>query len=669
MSQYGERALVVATLFFVALIAAHTMLDFDIWFHLRAGSDILRSGAIQHRDIYSETASGREWINHEWLSQVLFAVIYSLGGVAGLILFKVLLITASYGMIFYIARTSTARFLTVLFALCSIILSEKRLLIRPEVFTLFFVALYLLLMMESPKKKGRLVYFFPVLQAVWTNLHGYSLIGIGMVTLFLFDQLFRRLRVVILSVSAGDDVPEGAWLGQLVMVWLATVAAGCIGPYGYHQLLYPLGRIYHAARHTGMVGRHISELKPFYEGHLVHAHYVYKRELLHFLALGAAASFIADIRRMRLDLLFFFLFVFWLSVSMMRHIALFSLVAVMVTGHNLEGYFRQNREVCARRSMRIGSAICIGMSLCILVAGTGWIVGNGYLTDIFSHNKLGLGLSPVTYPEGALTFLLGEKKERVLFNNLSLGGYILWRGYPSFRPFIDGRTELYETDIFPEYIEACSDDEAYGRLLSSYQIDTVLLHHGLEDSLIPLRYLYREGWNLVYLDDTACIFEKPTPTATRQATEGAHRDLSLLDTSAITVKYFGMRKRAFPIGYLSLGRFFTIIKQYDNAIFFYEEAQKIAPGLALIYHELGTLWVLQGDYAVAGAYFQQAIGRDPANPASHYNLARCYLIEGRYNDARDELLKTLRLDGHFAQARDELAALSFRGGGGKENDE
>ena len=52
------------------------------------GQDIIAAGSIPARDSYSFT-SDRPWINHEWLSQVIFASIYAAGGVAGLLMLVV----------------------------------------------------------------------------------------------------------------------------------------------------------------------------------------------------------------------------------------------------------------------------------------------------------------------------------------------------------------------------------------------------------------------------------------------------------------------------------------------------------------------------------------------------------------------------------------------------
>ena len=82
------RAVTVVTASIAVLV---TRADPDLWGHVRFGLDLLRSHALSASDPYSFT-SDRPWVNHEWLSELLFGVAYSLGGGTGLVLIKALLV-------------------------------------------------------------------------------------------------------------------------------------------------------------------------------------------------------------------------------------------------------------------------------------------------------------------------------------------------------------------------------------------------------------------------------------------------------------------------------------------------------------------------------------------------------------------------------------------------
>jgi hypothetical protein len=52
----------------------------DTWTHLRAGREMWTTGELITIERFSFTSAGVPWHNHEWLSQVLFYSVYSIGG-------------------------------------------------------------------------------------------------------------------------------------------------------------------------------------------------------------------------------------------------------------------------------------------------------------------------------------------------------------------------------------------------------------------------------------------------------------------------------------------------------------------------------------------------------------------------------------------------------------
>ena len=44
----------------------------DMFWHLAAGRDICERGAVPTTDPFSHTFGGKEWLNHEWLTDVIF---------------------------------------------------------------------------------------------------------------------------------------------------------------------------------------------------------------------------------------------------------------------------------------------------------------------------------------------------------------------------------------------------------------------------------------------------------------------------------------------------------------------------------------------------------------------------------------------------------------------
>jgi len=67
--------------------------DSNTGYHIRTGDFILEHKAIPDRDIFSFSRSGQQWFAWEWLSAVLFSLLYQSAGMKGIVLFTATIIT------------------------------------------------------------------------------------------------------------------------------------------------------------------------------------------------------------------------------------------------------------------------------------------------------------------------------------------------------------------------------------------------------------------------------------------------------------------------------------------------------------------------------------------------------------------------------------------------
>lgn len=76
----------------LAAVVADSMqyADADLWGHIRFGQTMLGTGHLIRADVFSYTAAGWRWIDHEWLAEVAMALIFNSFGVIGLKLVKLL---------------------------------------------------------------------------------------------------------------------------------------------------------------------------------------------------------------------------------------------------------------------------------------------------------------------------------------------------------------------------------------------------------------------------------------------------------------------------------------------------------------------------------------------------------------------------------------------------
>src|SRR4030095_12889271 len=190
--------------------------DPDIWWHLRTGQQILHTRSVPHTDIFSYTAAGKEWIAHEWLSQTLMYIVYTLSGWIGLIVLSSLITTAIF---LYLARHCAAP--TQVVVVVSIISEAAALVVlrnpRPRLATLLFTAVVFIMLRTYVRDDGKRLWLLPVIIAIWVNLHAGYPLGLVLVLLatvaLLPDRNTRRVRhvlvVFVLCIVAVTANPQG----------------------------------------------------------------------------------------------------------------------------------------------------------------------------------------------------------------------------------------------------------------------------------------------------------------------------------------------------------------------------------------------------------------------------------------------------------------------------
>src|SRR5688572_1251255 len=166
----------------VLVLAAATIgtpADADLWGHITFGRDIIATGQVIQADPYAFT-SDRAWVNHEWLSEIAFAEAYRLAGSSGLVVLKLLVIFALFGLLWQHLkrlRPSPAVAATVLM-LAYVGTFWRTHTVRPQLFSvLFFAALLITMTRVDEGRRWRLL-IVPPLMALWVNVHGGWIVGL-----------------------------------------------------------------------------------------------------------------------------------------------------------------------------------------------------------------------------------------------------------------------------------------------------------------------------------------------------------------------------------------------------------------------------------------------------------------------------------------------------------
>src|SRR6185295_13399588 len=94
--RYGNYLSLCLFTVLVWILAPYNIIDHDLWFELKGGELFLQKPDFPFVDVFSYVTAGKTYINQEWIAEILFFLVYRLGGVAGLVIFKTLVITATF---------------------------------------------------------------------------------------------------------------------------------------------------------------------------------------------------------------------------------------------------------------------------------------------------------------------------------------------------------------------------------------------------------------------------------------------------------------------------------------------------------------------------------------------------------------------------------------------
>jgi hypothetical protein len=108
-----------------------------------------------------------------------------------------------------------------------------------------------------------------------------------------------------------------------------------------------------------------------------------------------------------------------------------------------------------------------------------------------------------TYPVAGVDFIKSQNLPQPIYNEYHWGGYLIWKLYPQYRVYIDGRADVYGDALIEEYFTVHDGERAWRKPLDNYGIRTVLVEPDT-----PLASLLRDdkGWQNVFEDKKSVVF-------------------------------------------------------------------------------------------------------------------------------------------------------------------
>jgi hypothetical protein len=476
--------------------AAWPMVDGDTWWHIRAGQDILASGAVPRVDTWSLVGVGRPWTSQDWLANVILAVGHDVGpsGWTALSLLFAGCTVASFWILWRaiaVRRPSVGWASRVIWLSAGLVLAATVLGVRVQVVDLLLATVVIWACwryLVDPRR--RWLAFLPLVAVAWANLHA------GWILLFLLggavlvgeaiDRLMRR------SVEGSQPL---SWprLRDLGIALVICAAALVFNPNGTDLYRYPFDTVGITA-----LGRYILEWFPATLDALP------GQLLVAFTLVVALPTVGFGWRRLRTAdalvlggmLLMAFMAIRFLLIAgpvvgAIAAVALAPTIAATGWGTRLSSTLDHLSE---RRNGVHGLAN-LGMASVILVAGVGVAVAR---TAPGAQERA----IAESLPVGAVDWLQRNEVKGNMFNRYEWGGYIgqQRQGVPI---FMDGRADVYGDELLLMYVSMITLDVDPQTILDRYEIDFAVYP---PESPLGAWFEASPAWRNAYEDDLAAVW-------------------------------------------------------------------------------------------------------------------------------------------------------------------
>jgi hypothetical protein len=523
----------------------------DSWWHLGTGKWIWEHRALPEADPFSISSTGERGsfvLRGFWLFQLALYFVQSAFGINGLIALKALAFTLTFSVMSLTLKTFGLSLPFRLTALVpAVFIATYYDEIRPQTlsFLLFALTLHLL---ELSRRSGhggegrfRPHMLLPAVMLLWANMYPGFIIGDLVIAAYLAEAILRS------ALKKPTSFPVG-----FIVFCLAALMLSALNPNGLEAIARTKSMIAASAAGTSSIHEHrpVKEFASFTQ-----QSYLYPA-ITAFIITGLL-SFIIRIKRPDVLHLILFCAFSYISLTTFRAGFFFALTGTVAIGKNLSG-LRQPGGY-GRPAIK-GAAGCV----LLLLAAFALLPRTVLRTPVMDRNL---------FPVKASAFIEEAALPGNLYHPYEWGGYLIWRLYPGYKVFIDGRA-MGPMDKHRDVLTAAP---RWKKILDEYAINTIMYWPLLpyEGNVPPLLFalLDDKEWSPVYWDLQSVVFVR-SALAERPLRKNAIWELF---TSLISA---------------------NIIAE---------------PGIARNYSALGEAYLHRGLKHDAGRAFSQALALDPGD--------------------------------------------------------
>lgn len=430
---------------------------------------MVRNKQILTKDVFSWFVSGKYWMSHEWLFEVIIYKLESLFGDFHVFIYAFFSILLLLFILFFTNRKNYLKNIpfSLVWICCSLILlffvQARPHMISFSLLALTIYFLYALFRNENSKK----IYFLPLITIIWSNVHGGSSnLSYLFCLLFIIAGLFKfkYSKIEASRISKKQLI-------KYLLIMLCCMICTCINPHGIKMFFYP----YENMMNTLMISN-ISEWRSTVLSDVSHYPYF-------ILVIGIILILIFSKRKVQfIDFLLLGVVVF-LGLKSIR----FWPYTYIVMSYVVFDYI----DVC-----KYDKGSCF--SICLLSMAL--MVGFFSNYDVVAENMNKTHLS-----KNVINILKRVKPKR-LYNMYDYGGELIYNDIPV---FVDGRADLYSKYNYAAYLNISSLNGEYAKLIDKYDFDYFLVDRKYA---IDIYLKYNGDYEKIYSDKNVNLYKKKDST-------------------------------------------------------------------------------------------------------------------------------------------------------------
>lgn len=478
------------TILFIALFAMtlREISDPDFWWHLRAGQYIVENATIPHRDPFAFTTQGKEWITHEWLSEVFIFGVHRVGGLALLSILFSGIITLAFGLTY--ARSEGKPYLAGFALLLGALATAPTWDVRPQMLSLLLMSVFLFLLDRyGSTHNAKLLIPIPPLMLLWVNLHSGYALGLVVISAYWFGALVEGIAYPWKQKTAADITREPSppsltrrMTRNLFIVLVLSALAVLVNPNGARMFLYPFETLTSPA-----MQRYIQEwFSPDF----------HQTEWLPFALLIVALVFTTLLARARVPLAHVLLVCLFALAGLrsVRNIPLFAVIAIPILSAQLAAWIplRASKRPTPR-SMRIINTMIVAFIALAALVRVGGVLANQ------------ANVERAKYPAAAVEWIQKNRPAPNLYNSYGWGGYLIWKLYPDYLVYIDGRADVHGDVFIEDFLNIYRASPGWEDKLTEKNVRLVLIE---PDAPLAKALAADSSWVQVFSDSQSVIYQK-----------------------------------------------------------------------------------------------------------------------------------------------------------------